>query len=91
MGLRELVAEEHVATIDKAEVNAVHLGVDPDGREVIVRVWPNGANLERGDEKAPLPVDVAPDELTMARADEILAADPEGPGRSATIPRRGFP
>ena len=30
-------------TIDKAEVNAVHIGVDAEGREIIVRVWPNGA------------------------------------------------
>ena len=34
VGLRDLVAEEHLATIDKAEVNAVHLGDDGDGREL---------------------------------------------------------
>ena len=31
VGLRDLVAEEHVAQIDKAEVNTVHIGVDADG------------------------------------------------------------
>ena len=78
VGLRDLVAEEHIAQIDKAEVNAVHIGTDGDGRELIVRVWPNGANVERGDEKGPVPAELAPDELTPEKADELLAL-PTGP------------
>src|SRR5580765_6305790 len=49
-GLRELVAEDHVALIDKADVNAVHVGHDAEGHDLTVRVWPNGANIERGDD-----------------------------------------
>ena len=40
------------------------VGHDADGNALIVRVWPNGANIERGDDKAPIPADLAPDELT---------------------------
>jgi len=79
VGLRELVADDHVATIDKAEVNAVHVGHDAEGRELVVRVWPNGANIERGDDKAPIPADLAPDELTPERAEELLAIGSVGP------------
>jgi DNA topoisomerase-1 len=83
------VAEEHLAQIDKAEVNAVHIGVDGDGRELVVRVWPNGANIERGDEKGPVPADLAPDELTPEKADELLAV-PTGPREVGTDPETGL-
>jgi len=88
-GLRDLVAEEHVAKIDKAEVNAVHIGVDAEGRELIVRVWPNGANIERGDEKGPVPAELAPDELTAEKAEELLAI-PTGPREVGTDPETGL-
>ncbi len=90
MGLRDLVAEEHVAKIDKAEVNAVRVGVDAEGRELIVRVWPNGANIERGDEKGPVPADLAPDELTPEKAEELLAI-PTGPRLLGDDPETGLP
>jgi DNA topoisomerase-1 len=89
VGLRDLVAEEHIAQIDKAEVNAVHIGADGDGRELIVRVWPNGANIERGDEKGPVPADLAPDELTSEKAEELLAI-PTGPREVGTDPETGL-
>jgi DNA topoisomerase I len=89
VGLRDLVAEEHLAQIDKAEVNAVHIGVDGDGRELVVRVWPNGANIERGEEKGPVPADLAPDELTPEKADELLAL-PTGPREVGTDPETGL-
>jgi DNA topoisomerase-1 len=91
VGLRDLVADEHVATIDKAEVNAVHVGCDRDGRELIVRVWPNGANIERGDDKAPIPADLAPDELTPERAEALLAQGAVGPRVLGTDPETGLP
>jgi DNA topoisomerase I len=90
-GLQDLVAEDHLATIDKAEVNAVHLGLDAEGRELVVRVWPNGANIERGGEKAPVPVDVAPDELTPEKVDELLALGAAGPRRLGVDPATGRP
>jgi DNA topoisomerase-1 len=79
VGLRELVSDERLAQIDMAEVNSVHIGADTQGNELIVRVWPNGARIERGEEKAPIPVDLAPDELTAERAEELLAKGGGGP------------
>jgi DNA topoisomerase I len=95
VGLRDLVGEDHLATIDKAEVNAVRLGVDDQGRPLTVRVWPNGANIERGAdpesvEKAPIPVDVAPDELTPELADELLARGAGGPRALGDDPDTGL-
>jgi DNA topoisomerase-1 len=91
VGLRELVADEHVAKIDKAEVNAIPIGHDAEGHDLLVRVWPNGANIERGDEKAPIPADLAPDELTPDRAEELLAKGAAGPRVVGTDPETDLP
>ena len=64
-------------------------GSTRDGHELIVRVWPNGANIERGDEKGPVPADLAPDELTPEKADELLAV-PTGPREVGTDPETGL-
>jgi DNA topoisomerase-1 len=90
VGLRELVSDERLAQIDMAEVNSVHVGTDSQGNELVVRVWPNGARIERGDEKAPIPVDLAPDELTAARAEELLAKGGGGPRELGTDPETGL-
>src|SRR6185503_7621130 len=78
-GLRDLVDDEHLATIDPAEVNAVPIGNDADGEEILVRVWNNGASVVRGDEKAPVPVDMPPDEMTVERALELIEEGAGGP------------
>ena len=90
-GLRELVDDEHLATIDPAEVNAVHIGTDSEGREIIVRVWNNGASVVRGDERAPVPVDLAPDELTVEKAEQLLKEGSGGPRVLGTDPETGLP
>jgi DNA topoisomerase-1 len=78
-GLKDLVNEEHLATIDPAEVNAVPIGSDSQGREIIVRVWNNGASVVRGEERAPVPVDLPPDELTIEKAEDLLEKGAAGP------------
>jgi DNA topoisomerase-1 len=90
VGLRELVSDERLAQIDMAEVNSVHVGTDSQGNELVVRVWPNGARIERGEEKAPIPVDLAPDELTPERAEELLAKGGGGPREVGTDPETGL-
>ena len=90
-GLKDLVNEEHLATIDPAEVNAVPIGHDAQGREIIVRVWNNGASVVRGEERAPVPVDLAPDELTVEKADELLEKGAAGPRVLGTDPDSGLP
>ena len=59
----------------------------PDRRpDVVLRVGRYGAYVERDGERANVPVDIAPDELTAAKADELLAA-PSGDHPLGTDPR----
>ena len=83
-GLRELVSDEHLTAIDAREVNTIPLGVDGEGNEVAVRVGRYGPYLQRGDDTAPLPEDLAPDELTIEDALERLDAGPMADGCSAS-------
>jgi DNA topoisomerase-1 len=71
-GLHEL-ATGHLDEIDARAVNSIPIA----GSDVVVRVGRYGPYLERGEERASLPVDLAPDELTSERAEEILA-QPDG-------------
>jgi DNA topoisomerase-1 len=91
VGLRELVDEEHLASIDPAVVNAVRIGSDAQGRQIVVRVWSNGATVERGEEKGPVPADLAPDELTTERAEELIAQGAAGPRVLGPDPDTGLP
>ncbi|MGZ6945945.1 MAG: type I DNA topoisomerase [Acidimicrobiia bacterium] len=90
-GLQELVSEENLAKIDMSEVNAIHIaGGGADGEpEIMVRVWNTGESLHRGDEKCPLPADMAPDELTAERAAELLAKGAAGPRELGVDPATG--
>jgi DNA topoisomerase-1 len=90
-GLRDLVDDEHLSTIDPADVNAIHIGTDADGEEILVRVWNNGASVVRGDEKAPVPVDMAPDEMTIERALELIEKGAGGPRVLGNDPETGLP
>ena len=89
-GLSELINDDHLAKIDPAEVNAVPIGTDAQGREIIVRVWNNGASVVRGDEKAPVPVELPPDELDIAKAEELLERGAAGPRMLGNDPESGL-
>jgi DNA topoisomerase-1 len=67
-GLKQQV-EGRLAEIDAREINTIEL----PGSDIVVRVGKYGPYLERGEERQTLPPDIAPDELTPARAEEILA------------------
>jgi DNA topoisomerase I len=67
-GLKALV-ELHLGDIDAREVNTVPI----PRSDIVVRVGKYGPYLERGGERQTLPPDIAPDELTPERAEEILA------------------
>ena len=73
VGLKATVAS-HLSDIDAREINSIPLGVGSDGQEIVARVGRYGPYLQRGDDRASIPDDLAPDELTVARAEEILAA-----------------
>ena len=76
-GLRYLVSDDRLADIDPAEINSIPIGADADGEAVVARVGRFGPYLRRGDATRPLPDDLAPDELTIERALELLAAPTE--------------
>jgi DNA topoisomerase-1 len=66
-GLRHLVTE-HLDEIDARAVNSIAI----PGSAAVVRVGRYGPYLERGDQRASLPADLAPDELSAEKAEEIL-------------------
>ena len=69
----------------------MHIGADADGRELIVRVWPNGANIERGDEQgARSPPTSRPTSSRPRRAEELLAQRHGGPRELGTDPETGL-
>jgi DNA topoisomerase-1 len=55
-------------------INTFPLGLDADGTEVVVKPGKYGPYVKRGDDTASVPEDLAPDELTLDRALELLAA-----------------
>ena len=76
-GLRYLVSDDRLADIDPAEINSIPIGVDADGEALVARVGRFGPYLRRGEATRPLPDDLAPDELTLERALELLDAPTE--------------
>jgi DNA topoisomerase-1 len=65
-GLKELVSD--LGGIDAREINSIEIG-----NGIVLRVGRYGPYLERDGERANVPDDVVPDELTVTRAEELLA------------------
>lgn len=71
-GLKAMV-EDQLDRIDPRAINSIPIGTDPDGNEIVARVGKFGPYLMRNEETAPIPAELAPDELTIDRAVEILS------------------
>ncbi|WP_462185860.1 MULTISPECIES: type I DNA topoisomerase [unclassified Frankia] len=89
-GLKHLV-NKRLGEIDAREVNSIPLGETDDGTLLVVRVGRYGPYVQHGERRASVPDDLAPDELTVGKALELLAA-PSGdrvlgidPASGATI------
>ena len=67
-GLHQLVTD-HLDEIDARAVNSIAI----PGTDAVVRVGRYGPYLERGEQRASLPADVAPDELTPTKVEELLS------------------
>jgi DNA topoisomerase I len=80
-GLHALVSD--LSEIDARAVNSLPLG---DG--IVLRVGRYGPYVERGEERASVPEDMAPDELTIEKAEELLSA-PSGDRVLGTHPEWG--
>ena len=67
LGLKALVSD--IGDIDPRDVNSFPL----DGTDIIVRVGRYGPYLERDGQRANVPEDMAPDELTPEKAEELFS------------------
>jgi DNA topoisomerase-1 len=80
-GLKKLVGSG-VEDIDPREVNSIPLFSDAEGRTVVVRVGRFGPYLERevdgAAQRANLPDDLPPDELTAEIAEKLFSTPQEG-------------
>ncbi|WP_199431571.1 type I DNA topoisomerase [Qaidamihabitans albus] len=80
-GLKKLVGTG-VEDIDAREINSIPLFNDSEGRPVVVRVGRYGPYLEREvdgeSQRANLPEEVPPDELSLELAEQLFATPQEG-------------
>jgi DNA topoisomerase-1 len=88
-GLKKMVGER-LDDIDAREINSIKLFSDADGRDVVVRVGKYGPYLERMvadpddpegnpvSQRANLPDDLPPDELTPEVAEKLFSTPQEG-------------
>src|SRR4051794_34494691 len=82
-GLHELVSD--LGAIDAREINSLEIG---DG--IVLRVGRYGPYLERDGQRASVPDELPPDELTIERAEELLS-QPSGDRDLGTHPETGLP
>ena len=85
-GLKSRVAAQ-LDEIDPRQIGTIPIGSDSEGSQISVRVGRYGPYVERGEDRASVPEGVAPDELTIetaiellesqARGDKILGTDPD--------------
>jgi DNA topoisomerase-1 len=80
-GLHELVSD--LGAIDAREINSIELG-----NGIVLRVGRYGPYLERDGDRANVPDDVVPDELTVEKAEELLA-QPSGDRALGVDPETG--
>jgi DNA topoisomerase-1 len=90
---------EHLAEkkLDEIEYPVIELGKDPgSGMPVRVRIGRYGPFLQLGNQndggpRASLPEDLAPADLTLEKAIQILKAKAQGPKNLGTDPKSGMP
>ncbi|HWR98148.1 MAG TPA: type I DNA topoisomerase [Candidatus Methanoperedens sp.] len=75
-GLHAIV-NDHAAGIDPKRVGTIPIG-EKDGKPIALRVGRFGPYLEHGETRASVPEGLAPDELTVERSLELLAAAQQG-------------
>jgi DNA topoisomerase-1 len=80
-GLQELVSD--LGAIDAREINSIELG-----NGIVLRVGRYGPYLERDERRANIPDDLVPDELTVEKAEELLA-QPSGDRELGVEPETG--
>jgi DNA topoisomerase-1 len=89
-GLKDLV-EQGEEKIDPREVCGIRLGKDTQGRDVEVRIGRYGPFLSNGETRASIPDTAAFDELTVERAETLLADAAKGPESLGKDPSTDLP
>jgi DNA topoisomerase-1 len=87
-GLKVLV-DQGLAGIDPAEINVVGRLTPPDGEDILIKPGKFGPYLKQGERTASIPDDLAPDELDVFKALELLDA-PSGDRVLGTDPETGL-
>jgi DNA topoisomerase-1 len=79
VGLKALVSSSD-ESIDPRQVSRILIGTSEDGEELVVRVGRYGPYLQIGesDKRARVPDDLAPDELTLEKAVELITMAAQG-------------
>ena len=88
-GLIALVSDEALEKIDPKAVNSFPIGMGDDGEPIVARAGQYGPYLQHGERRASVPPDLAPDELTLERALELLDA-PNDDRTLGTDPETGL-
>ena len=87
-GLHSMVTDR-LGDIDAREINSIPIGTDPQGVEIVARAGRYGPYLQRGEDSASIPDQLAPDELTVEKALELLSA-PSSDRQLGTDPETGL-
>lgn len=83
--------ENKVGEIDARDVSRIPIG-KPDGQEeIVVRVGRYGPFLQQGEQRAPIPAGLAPDEVTLEKAQELLSHAQQAEEPLGICPETGKP
>jgi len=72
-GLHDKV-NDRLGDIDARAVNSIPIGADEDGVAIVARVGRYGPYLEHGEDRASIPEDLPPADLTIEKALELIKA-----------------
>ena len=88
-GLKESVARR-LDEIDPKAIGSIAVGEDADGNAVVARIGRYGPYVERLEERASIPDDLAPDEVTVEKALELIEIQNAGDKILGTDPDTGL-
>jgi DNA topoisomerase-1 len=88
-GLRQSVAR-HLDEIDPRVIGSIPIGADGSGTPIVARIGRYGPYVERAEERASIPEDLPPDELTVEKAIDLIDSQNAGAKILGTDPVSGL-
>ena len=89
-GLKKLLANK-VEEVDARDVSRISISKVEGEEELVVRVGRYGPFIQQGERRASLPEDMAPDELTVERANELISQAAQAEEPLGVCPETGKP